>query len=710
MKPLWIGLAATIAAALLSLTPSPCSGHEAGAAHGGQGLADAGAPKLEAPDTPRLAIEAARDDGRIGFEEEILLKAYALYAPEKLPEEYRRGGIEKCGTLLAREIGEALPDLPADVAAEISRMRQRPVCDSYYDTARFRIHYDTSGPHMILGWPDTSYRDAIGAAAEKSWTDEVTTLGFRAPPSDGSDPDGGDGSGLYDIYVQALAGYHGYCQGAWSVPGPPGLPYDCTSYVVIDNDYAGFGYPDPQDPMKVTVAHEFCHSCQFASNYNAPGWYMECTSTWCEDAVYPTINDYIAYIPYFYNFPHLSLEVNQDPWLRIYGSCVWNFFISEFVDDEIVPTVWAALEDTFHAHDAYYALDERLTAEGTSLEEAYGDFAVWNWFTGSRDDGGHYVDGALWPLVPTQATYSGYPVSGGSPPGAYLPDHMGWNYVHFNNPGYAEDLLDVSYDGPAPATTPNRAFVNLKTTSRGTSEHGELSLDVNGEGATTVTDWDTYSTVCLVVVNTSQGADSMNYTFGADKSSPVEGAFYAAVTGRESVTLRWTLADPWGIVSLDVLRSTDGGRSYERLNASPLEPLSPGSYVDIDVRPGEELWYKLVATLTDGTQDVVDPGVISARVDGTLGLALSPPMPNPFSGSASFEYTVPQDGGPVTLVVYDLAGRRVRTLEEGVPGRGRYTSAWDGVDEHGRRVAAGVYFVTLEVPGAVMTQKALLLK
>jgi hypothetical protein len=701
MKPFWIGLAATIAAALLSLAPSPCSGQEAGAADTGSTV------ELAAPDTPRLAIERAREEGRIGFAEEMLLKAYSLYAPERLPEEYRRPDPEKCGTPLAREIEKALPGLPADVAAEITRLRARPTnWDSYLNTTHFRIFYSTSGPDMILGWPDTSYRDAVAAAAENSWTEEVSNMGFRQPPDDSSDPDGGGGSSHYDIYVQNLgSGFYGWCSTSYTVPSTPRT--DATSYISIDNDYAGFGYPDATDPMKVTVAHEFCHACQFSSNYLVPSWYAECTSVWSEDEVYDSINDYLFYLPYYFNYPYASIEWNDGTGARIYGSCVWNIFISEAVAATLVPDVWARLEST---SDEFAALDYCLGLEGSSLEEAFGTFAVWNWFTGSRNDGAHYSEGATWPLVSPQATYGMYPVVDGGPSPGYYPDHLAWNYVHLNNPGFSEDALDVAYDGPAPGVTPNRAFVNLKTTGGATSEHGELTLDMMGQGVTTITDWDDFGTIAVVIVNTSTGADNMTYTVDADKYSPVAGSFYAAVNSAEAVTLRWTLADPWEILSLDVLRSTDGGVEYERLNTAPLAPATPGSYVDTDVRPGEELWYKLVATLTDGSEDVVSPGVAYARIDGTLGLSLSPPMPNPFGEAASFEFTVPQNGGLVTLTVYDVAGRAVRTLVSGSPGRGRHTSMWDGADDRGHAVAAGVYFVTLEVPGGVVAQKAMLLR
>jgi hypothetical protein len=652
--------------------------------------------------TARAAIESAYRDGGIGFEEMILLKARSLYEPDSLPEAYRGEGADKCGTATAIEIEEALPRLRAEVAAEIRGMRARPVCHTFHETTHFRIHYDTSGDHMILGHPGTAYRDSIAAALERCWAEELA-IGFRQPPNDGGDPDGGGGNGLYDVYIQNLApGYLGYCQGSYTVPATPRT--DCTSYVVIDNDYAGYG--DAYDLMKVTVAHEFCHACQFSSNYEVDAWYMECTSVWIEDVIYDDVDDYRDYLPFYFNYPYASLDWNDGTGLRMYGSCVWDFFLTEWVDPLAVPEVWSALES---GSDVYARTDAALAGHGTSLEDAFRTYCVWNWFTASRDDGAHYEEGAHWPLVTYEITYSSYPVIDGGPTLARRPDHMGWNYIRLSNPGGADDVLDVTYDGPWQSDTKNYACINTIGTGGSKLEYGEIFLDQYGNGSIPVTDWDLLSVVAVVVVNASTIHNDMYYAIDVDRSSPVAGSFTAADAGA-SVTLRWTLADPAGVVALDVFRAAEPAGPYGLLNTEPLAVTSPGTYVDTDVLPGDELWYELRATLLDGTEDVVGAGPVFARIEGALGLTLAPPRPNPFRESASVDFTIPSGAGPARVAIYDARGRLVKTLADGAIGRGRHVVSWDATDESGARAAAGVYFCSLEVPGAVLARKVTLLR
>jgi len=265
-------------------------------------LAVPGAARLEREEmTTRAVVNRALEERVIDEAQATLLKAYAVYAPWKLPEEFRGGSIDKCGTPAAEEISRALPGLPEDVAEEIRRLRERPICDTYVDSEHFRIHYDTSGQHMIYGWPHTAYRDAILVEAEHVWDQEVDVFGFRSPPSDGDDPDGGDDGPLYDIYLQELVGLYGRCWGSYYVPGTP--LNDATSYIVIHNDFAGFGYSDRTLPMKVTIAHEFCHACQYAHDIDEDTWYKECTSMWAEEEIYDEVNDYRQYLSSWFNSP-----------------------------------------------------------------------------------------------------------------------------------------------------------------------------------------------------------------------------------------------------------------------------------------------------------------------------------------------------------------------------------------------------------------------
>jgi len=52
----------------------------------------------------------------------------------------------------------------------------------------------------------------------------------------------------------------------------------------------------------------------------------------------------------------------------------------------------------------------------------------------------------------------------------------------------------------------------------------------------------------------------------------------------------------------------------------------------------------------------------------------------------------------VRLELFDVRGRRLRTLVSGGLAAGTHTAAWDGRTERGERAAAGVYFLRLTTP------------
>lgn len=63
------------------------------------------------------------------------------------------------------------------------------------------------------------------------------------------------------------------------------------------------------------------------------------------------------------------------------------------------------------------------------------------------------------------------------------------------------------------------------------------------------------------------------------------------------------------------------------------------------------------------------------------------------------------------LVVFDIAGRRVREIASASFGAGEHRARWDGNDGAGRPAAAGSYFVRLETgDGAALVERVLLLR
>ena len=64
----------------------------------------------------------------------------------------------------------------------------------------------------------------------------------------------------------------------------------------------------------------------------------------------------------------------------------------------------------------------------------------------------------------------------------------------------------------------------------------------------------------------------------------------------------------------------------------------------------------------------------------------------------------------VRLDLYNLLGRRVRTLFDGPLDGGYYSLAWDGTDQNGRQVASGIYFYRMTTSDFAQSRKMLLLK
>jgi flagellar hook assembly protein FlgD len=65
--------------------------------------------------------------------------------------------------------------------------------------------------------------------------------------------------------------------------------------------------------------------------------------------------------------------------------------------------------------------------------------------------------------------------------------------------------------------------------------------------------------------------------------------------------------------------------------------------------------------------------------------------------------------GPVEIAIYDVAGRRVRTLVNRVMPEGDHEAVWDGRNDTGRRAAPGVYLYRFQGGGAVETQRVVML-
>jgi len=85
-------------------------------------------------------------------------------------------------------------------------------------------------------------------------------------------------------------------------------------------------------------------------------------------------------------------------------------------------------------------------------------------------------------------------------------------------------------------------------------------------------------------------------------------------------------------------------------------------------------------------------------------------FPNPFNPATRISFDVPDGGANVSLVIYDSAGRLVRTLVNGYEPQGTREVSWLGENDQGQPVSSGVYFYKLTAPSFSKTKKMVLLR
>jgi flagellar hook assembly protein FlgD len=84
--------------------------------------------------------------------------------------------------------------------------------------------------------------------------------------------------------------------------------------------------------------------------------------------------------------------------------------------------------------------------------------------------------------------------------------------------------------------------------------------------------------------------------------------------------------------------------------------------------------------------------------------------PNPFRDRTEVVFSLPRRM-TAQLSVFDVTGRRVRTLAGGELAAGEHRVPWDGRDQSGRSAAAGAYFVRLDVAsGMPLVKRVLMLR
>ena len=143
-----------------------------------------------------------------------------------------------------------------------------------------------------------------------------------------------------------------------------------------------------------------------------------------------------------------------------------------------------------------------------------------------------------------------------------------------------------------------------------------------------------------------------------------------------------------------------------------MSPLQAGSYALTVWRDG---FVPIRLPIVIGTDEVESEPPLTGNDQAASTappkvLSLGPSRPNPFNPRTRLSFHLPDDAS-ITLRIYDVEGRLVRSLIEGeTRAAGSHETPWDGRSDSGEALASGVYFSVLNSEGRSDTGKLLLLK
>jgi len=251
----------------------------------------------------------------------------------------------------------------------------------------------------------------------------------------------------------------------------------------------------------------------------------------------------------------------------------------------------------------------------------------------------------------------------------------------------------------------------------GAARHNLAALDA-ATGLSTPWDPDLYGTVYTLALS-----GSTIYAGGAFRSSgdlpravgiaafeiptAVTLESFEATAAVDAVMLSWRTTLEVQHLGFHVYRALDASGPYDRRTETIICGRNPYVFTDVDVRPGRTYYYRLCAVSLDGRE--VSIGHTAVTIAAQWSTVLHGSRPNPFVGTTEVRFSLARPGH-VTLGVFDVRGRLVKQLASGDRRAGEHVLRWDGCDNKGRRVSAGLYLYRLDASGTTYTNRVVRLR
>lgn len=244
-----------------------------------------------------------------------------------------------------------------------------------------RVTYSIEGPNVTdlddddgSGLPDFPELVAFHAEAVLEMYAE---LGFRAPISEEEIGEVLGGSPAFDFY---LVDFGGNADGQFSTDGCDGQV--CGGFMVMENDFQGYGYATDEDGIRTLTSHELFHAVQAAYRAGQESWIAEGTATWSEYQYDPGSADFFRLCDALLDDPGRSID--QPPAGPVPAFAYGTALFWQFLTERHGPAVIVALQEAEDAADGLEAVDAALASAGTGWEAEWPLFVSWNLGTGGN--------------------------------------------------------------------------------------------------------------------------------------------------------------------------------------------------------------------------------------------------------------------------------------------------------------------------------------
>ncbi len=212
-------------------------------------------------------------------------------------------------------------------------------------------------------------------------------------------------------------------------------------------------------------------------------------------------------------------------------------------------------------------------------------------------------------------------------------------------------------------------------------------------------------TLVLVLLNSLYAHVNLDYPNGGE-------SFYSG----KIVTIEWHSLIIHNQEDWDLSFSPDGGVSWQPIqnnlpvsqnsyqwivpeittNSAKIRVLQDNSGTDYEDISGD---FTIIITVLDVEENTEVPGKFHLYSN----------FPNPFNSSTTIHYILFKPS-QISVMIYDLLGREIIQLEDGIKDVGEHLIKWDGLSSSGNSVGAGTYLYQVRAGQFTQTRKMLLLR